>query len=198
MKYTKKIGIVLIIFAILLQIGNYLLFFSKENIKREHVDYYLSETSNENEEKQISSKIINSDIYDYISVLEIPEISLKRGLVDFSSEYNNIAYNIAILNGSQMPDIINSNLILASHNGNSEVSFFKDLEKIKIGSLVNVYYKGYKYIYKIDNYYEVKKTGKINILTDSDRNAITLITCKNNSDTLQIVYIGYLITKETY
>ena len=96
------------------------------------------------------------------------------------------------------PDNPNSNLILASHNGTSNVSFFKDLEKIDIGSKVYIYYQGYKYIYEISNYYTVKKTGKVNVIRDITKTTITLITCKNNTDDEQIVYIGYLINKETY
>ena len=99
---------------------------------------------------------------------------------------------------SNMPDIINSNLILASHNGNSNVSFFKDLEKLNTDSLIYIYYNGYKYIYKINNYYIVDKTGKVNIKRNKNKNTITLITCKNNTDTKQIVYIGYMINKEIY
>ena len=36
--------------------------------------------------------------YNYIAVLEIPTICLKRGLVDPSSYYNNVDYNIQIIN----------------------------------------------------------------------------------------------------
>ena len=97
-----------------------------------------------------------------------------------------------------MPNISNSNLILAAHNGNSEVSFFKDLERLNLNDDVYIYHNGNKYHYKIANNYIVKKTGKVNIIRDKTRTTITLITCKNNSDTEQVVYIGYLISKETY
>ena len=99
---------------------------------------------------------------------------------------------------SNMPDVLNSNLILASHNGNSNVSFFKDLEMLELGDIVYIYYKGYKYKYEIVNYYEVEKNGKVNVVRDGTKNTITLITCKNNSDTLQVVYIGNLISSEEY
>lgn len=146
------------------------------------------------EDKKTSS----SPTYNYIAVLEIPSIKLKRGLVDYKSKYNNVKYNIQIIEHSQMPDIENSNLILAGHNGTSNVSFFNDLDKLKEDSLVYVYYNNIKYIYKINNNYEVKKDGKVEIIRNRNKTTITLITCKKDSEDKQLVYIGYLVDKVEY
>lgn len=146
------------------------------------------------EDKKTSS----SPTYNYIAVLEIPSIKLKRGLVDYKSKYNNVKYNIQIIEHSQMPDIENSNLILAGHNGTSNVSFFYDLDKLKEDSLVYVYYNNIKYIYKINNNYEVKKDGKVEIIRNRNKTTITLITCKKDSKDKQLVYIGYLVDKVEY
>lgn len=146
------------------------------------------------EDKKTSS----SPTYNYIAVLEIPSIKLKRGLVDYKSKYNNVKYNIQIIEHSQMPDIENSNLILAGHNGTSNVSFFNDLDKLKEDSLVYVYYNNIKYIYKINNNYEVKKDGKVEIIRNRNKTTITLITCKKDSKDKQLVYIGYLVDKVEY
>ena len=146
------------------------------------------------EDKKTSS----SPTYNYIAVLEIPSIKLKRGLVDYKSKYNNVKYNIQIIEHSQMPDIENSNLILAGHNGTSNVSFFNDLDKLKEDSLVYVYYNNIKYIYKINNNYEVKKDGKAEIIRNRNKNTITLITCKKDSEDKQLVYVGYLVDKVEY
>lgn len=149
---------------------------------------------NDEEDKKTSS----SPTYNYIAVLEIPSIKLKRGLVDYKSKYNNVKYNIQIIEHSQMPDIENSNLILAGHNGTSNVSFFNDLDKLKEDSLVYVYYNNIKYIYKINNNYEVKKDGKVEIIRNRNKTTITLITCKKDSEDKQLVYIGYLVDKVEY
>lgn len=149
---------------------------------------------NDEEDKKTSS----SPTYNYIAVLEIPSIKLKRGLVDYKSKYNNIKYNIQIIEHSQMPDIENSNLILAGHNGTSNVSFFNDLDKLKEDSLVYVYYNNIKYIYKINNNYEVNKDGKVEIIRNRNKTTITLITCKKDSKDKQLVYIGYLVDKVEY
>lgn len=146
------------------------------------------------EDKKTSS----SPTYNYIAVLEIPSIKLKRGLVDYKSKYNNVKYNIQIIEHSQMPDIENSNLILAGHNGTSNVSFFYDLDKLKEDSLVYVYYNNIKYIYKINNNYEVKKDGKVEIIRNRNKTTITLITCKKDSEDKQLVYVGYLVDKVEY
>ena len=50
--------------------------------------------------------------------------------------------------------------------------------------------KKYKYI--IDDIYDRNKTGYIEIIRDKQRNTITLITCKKNTN-MQIVFIGYLV-----
>lgn len=167
-------------------------FFEVENIPVEEQKEEV--VVKDEEDKKTSS----SPTYNYIAVLEIPSIKLKRGLVDYKSKYNNVKYNIQIIEHSQMPDIENSNLILAGHNGTSNVSFFNDLDKLKEDSLVYVYYNNIKYIYKINNNYEVKKDGKVEIIRNRNKTTITLITCKKDSEDKQLVYIGYLVDKVEY
>lgn len=164
-------------------------------IENNPVEEQKEEVVIKNEEDK---KISSSPTYNYIAVLEIPSIKLKRGLVDYKSKYNNVKYNIQIIEHSQMPDIENSNLILAGHNGTSNVSFFNDLDKLKEDSLVYVYYNNIKYIYKINNNYEVKKDGKVEIIRNRNKTTITLITCKKDSKDKQLVYIGYLVDKVEY
>ena len=135
---------------------------------------------------------IKNEKYAYIAILEIPSISLKYGIVSKDNPYNDIKYNIQVLKESTMPDIPRGNLILAAHNGNSNVSYFKNLESMKTNDEVIVYYNDHEYIYEIASSYITKKDGTLNITRDISRNTITLITCKNNSDTEQIVFIGYL------
>ena len=130
-------------------------------------------------------------------ILEIPKINLKKGLYDINSKYNSVKYNVQRLKESDMPNIVNGNLILASHRGNSSVSFFNNLYKLSNGDQVYIYYQNSKYKYEITNMYEVEKTGTITIHRDRDKTVIVLITCKKN-ETKQLVYIGNLIGKEDY
>lgn len=146
----------------------------------------------------IEEEKTNNQDYNYIAVLEIPSINLKRGLVDPSSPYNNVNYNIQIIDNSTMPNITNGNFVLASHNGASYISFFKNLNRMNINDKIYVYYQGYKYEYSLTEIYDTPKDGKVEIVRDYDKTTITLITCKKNSKDTQVVYIGYLTNIATY
>ena len=136
--------------------------------------------------------------YDYIGILEIPKINLKRGFLDLNSRYNNINYNVTVINGSTFPDEINNNLILAAHSGNCQICFFDRLFNLSKGDSAYVYYKNIKYTYKIVNIYEVDKTGTVAIYRDYSKNTLTLITCTRYSNTKQTVYILELQNKVNY
>ena len=193
----KLLGIFLIITPISFLLNKKINYINNINQTNQEISKYLQETSINNDVEEIKEDN-HSEPLNYTSVLEIPDISLKKGLLDINDTYNDVAYNIEVLPQSKMPNIINSNLILASHNGNSNVSYFKDLSKLTKDSLINIYYQGTKYIYKLNNSYEIKKNGEANIFRDRTINTLTLITCKDNSDTEQVIYIAYLISKETY
>ena len=199
--FLTLIGIFLILLAVFLVVFSRYIEKKNLSVSEELTEQYIDTTSIIDSETEDNS---DSDVeevvekYDYIAVLEISSINLKRGLVAYDSKYNSVKYNIQILDNSDMPDEENGNLILAAHNGTSSVSFFNNLSSVKIDDKINVYYKGYKYTYKYNNSYEVDKNGKVQIVRDRYNNAITLITCKDNSDTKQIVYVGYLIEKTEY
>lgn len=124
----------------------------------------------------------------YVGILEIKKIKLKRGFYSIDSNNNNVDKNIMVINSSDMPDVNLGNLILASHSGNSNISYFKNLDKLEIGDIASVYYLKNKYNFKLVNYYEVDKTGVIQIIKNNDINCLTLITCKKNTNK-QLVFI---------
>lgn len=162
-----------------------------ENDTNEEIEIQEEDTQEETTTSNVSS-------YNYIAILEIPSINLKRGLVDPSSRYNNVNYNIQIIDKSTMPDVVNGNLVLASHNGASYISFFRNLDKLNINDKIYVYYGGYKYTYSLCKTYDTPKDGNIEVYRDNSKTTITLITCKKNSKDTQVVYIGYLDSKELY
>lgn len=149
------------------------------------------------EEQPIEDKkeepIINNE--QYIGVLEIKKINLTRGFYSKNSRLNNVNKNIQILNSSDMPDIENGNVIIAAHSGNSSISFFRNLPKLNVDDNAIIYYQGKTYIYKLVNNYEIEKTGTANIKRNINKNSLTLITCKHNSNK-QLVYIFELINIE--
>ena len=141
-------------------------------------------------ENRINS--INNDKYRYKAILEIPSVNIKRGILDIDSRYNKAKYNIELVKESD--DMI----VLAAHNGNNYNSYFGNLKNISLGDDINYYFGGklYKYIYT--DRYEIKKNGYADIYRNKDKKAIVLVTCKDNSDDGQVIFIGYLSSVSDY
>ena len=118
----------------------------------------------------------------YIATIKIPKINLEKGIVGKESEYNNIEYGIEVLEESDMPDVENGDLILASHSGNSNVSHFKNLNKLELNDIVEIRYKNSSYLYKVIDIYEIDKIGEIRIEKEEVKKTLTLVTCKENTD----------------
>ena len=91
-------------------------------------------------ENLIIDQIVNEVKFDYIATIKIPTINLEKGIVGKESQYNNIDYGIQVLEESDMPDVENGDCILAAHSGNSNVSYFKNLDKININDIVQILY----------------------------------------------------------
>ncbi|MBR2997532.1 MAG: sortase [Bacilli bacterium] len=162
----------------------------------EYIDNSSKVTVEESETQEEKESVgVNYNIYDM--VIEIPSINLKHGLYDINSRYNSVNYGLQILRESDMPNVTNGNLVIAGHSGTSSISYFRYLYRLKNDDLVFIYYKGTKYIYKINNIYEEEKDGSITIHRDNNRTIIALITCKSRSNN-QYVFIGELINKEVY
>ncbi len=140
-----------------------------------------------------STTVINNE--SYIAVLEIPKINLKRGIYAKNSKLNNVDKNIYLLKESNMPDEEKGNFILAAHSGSAYVSYFRNLPKLSINDIAYVYYNGGRYGYKLVNNYEIIKNGKANIIRNGEKNTMTLITCKHNTDK-QLIYIFELMEDE--
>ena len=127
----------------------------------------------------------------YIAILKIPKIKLVRGLVDRNSYLNNVKYNVEILKDSANPEEQNGNVILAAHSGNARISYFRNLDKLVLGDDISLEYKSKTYKYKIVDIYLIEKTGKAEIVRNKNKNTLTLITCKHNTNK-QIVIIAEL------
>ena len=194
------IGVLLILISLLVFIIRYRYYENKSANDRKQVDEFLSQpVLNNIETNEVTSDEVNSDtnINDYIAVLEIPAINLTRGLVDKSSPNNDVNKNIYMLKDTVLPDEDTiSHIILASHSGNSYVSYFKNLHKLDINDEIYFYYKNSKYIYSIYKIDEVDKTGNIE-LKKTNSSDITLITCKGNLKK-QIVIYATLKSKGAY
>ena len=196
---NKKLLILLGLISVILGIAlifnkMYLNYLNSQN-EYDSLNIFFDEQFNDdvnNEEigkiEDIKADSTKSNFINYIAVLEIPKINLKRGLVDINSIENNVNKNIQILKESTMPNNENGNLILASHSGNSDVSFFKDLNYLEIGDVAYIYYNSKIYQYSVVNKYEIEKTGNLTLSNNKAGNKLILITCKDNTNK-QIVVI---------
>ena len=180
--YRKILTIVLFINTLLLiiiKLSNLI----KVNNENYEVNSYFN---NYNEEVGYINNNKNKE--EYLGILEIKKIKLRKGFYKLNSNLNNVDKNITIVSSSDMPDVNKGNLILASHSGNSSVSYFRYLDKLDMEDIASIYYLGKKYDYKLINYYDVDKNGSVQIIKNNDINTLTLITCKKNTDK-QTVFI---------
>ena len=195
-KYIKNIGLILVILGhyyfcsyVLSEvqtIKDYEPTFKYEDKSDKKV--VNEEIKNEGAIKTKKVKNVRSD--NYLGIIEIPKINLQKRLYDINSYQNDVNKNIEILDSSDMPNVLGGNLILAAHNGNTSVGYFRNLHKLKLGDEVNISYNDVNYTYEITKIYDVLKTGKVNIKRDKSKTTITLITCLGNDR--QLVVIGYL------
>ena len=151
--------------------------------------------ANETPEEPVETKEASKKNY-YIGYLQISKINLKRGFASKNSKQNNVQKNIFITKTSDYPDKDKGNFILAAHSGSGYNAYFNDLYKLKVNDTATVSYKGYVYTYKIKKIYKQKKTGVIGIDRDFNKTTLTLVTCTNNDNKSQTIYIAELVKKE--
>ena len=193
------IGIVFIIIGIIFILFDIIPDFIKNESEKVALKEFYDNQQNINEENIIEN-IIDTNISEkntqekinYISVIRIPKINLEKGIVSKNSKYNDIKYGIEILEESDMPNTENGNVILASHSGNSNISYFKDLDKLVADDEIEITYNKHTYIYKVKKIYDVNKVGDVTIEKIDNKSQLTLITCRDKTDK-QIVIISELV-----
>ena len=203
---NKRYSILIMIGVFFIFLGSYYLIYNQYNNEKQDSindglieDYFKVEDEIiETPQKEIEEeKHVPKEKIDYIAVLEIPKIKLKRGIVEKNSSYNNVNRNIYTLKETIMPDEEdNSHIMLASHSGNSYISYFKNLNKLNLNDEVYFFYKNNKYVYKVIKKYEVEKTGTVK-LSKKNSSDITLITCVSGTNN-QIVLVANLESIENY
>ena len=171
-------------------------------------EIFKEQTSNKNISINVEVNYLENDdqnktieknyVPNYIGFLEIPKIHLKQGFLSKDNFYNKVDYNIEVLKVSNFPDVINGNLVLAAHSGNSSISYFHNLYKLDIDDIAKVYYQGKVYSYTIVNIYKEIKDGSVAIIRNPNKTTLTLITCSKNDKEHQTIYILELVGTENY
>ncbi len=174
-----------------------------EEVKLSLIDNGEEEVvNNEVAETPIANNVQNASVnekkrtynYNYIGYLEVPRVGLKRGFLNKDDKYNNIQYNIMISPSSNMPDEERGNVILIAHSGDSYISYFAYLYKLKLGDKAYITYNGKRYAYSLVKIEEEPKTGTIAIhRPDYNTKSLTLITCTKDNDYTQTVYIFNIV-----
>lgn len=190
----ELIGISLILLSLIIFIIYKNVEKNKMIIEQKQLDTFIENNNNTSKTKDNvdNNKVINKSFNNYIKeeylmVLEINKINLKKGLYNINSNKNKVSKNIEILTNSNMPDEDNSTIILASHSGNSKISYFKNLYKLENKDTITLYYNGMKYNYIINKKYEINKTGHLEINKKKNTKTLILITCNANDKTKQLV-----------
>lgn len=200
-KMDMKKSLLLVIGSLLIFISIFLFSFNyynsyKDDLKEQKNldDFYkeqeeIKEIIKDNKEDIEKVKVDSN----YIAVLKIDKINLEKGLYEIGNSLNNVDHNIEILSGSNMPNVENGNLVLASHNGYLKESYFRNLYRLEIHDKVSVFYDCYEYVYEVINIYKVEKTGTVKVIRNNNKNTLTLITCSGDNE--QLVVVAELINR---
>ena len=201
-KNKNRCRILLIIFGFIIivySVGNIFInnYINKTNYKREceKINEFFEIDDVQNDKEMLSNENENKE--NFIGVLEIPSINLKKGIYDKNSKNNNVNKTIYTLGETIYPTQNNtSHIFLASHSGNSNISYFKKLKELTLNNEIYFYYKGNKYIYSVSKIYEIDK-DKLSKLLINQFSDISLITCVKGTNK-QVVYMAKLINTQKY
>ena len=196
--YLLIFGILLIFVSIGILVNKYYQRNEIQNIEENNlIEFYeiqeeistnqdeIVEQENREEQVKVEEKVEREP---YLAVLKIDKIKLEKGIYNLNSKNNNVNKNIQLLKESDMPDKENGNVIIAGHSGNSYIAYFKNLVKLNNGDEAKIFYNGKTYIYNLTNSYEVEKTGKVALSKNKNKQTLTLITCKTNTNK-QVVFV---------
>ena len=154
---NRKLSRVFIIGSLIILLGitlislkvfsNYYLDKQEDKAIQEYLDYKPDTTVKVDNSTTTIKEEKETVTYNYIAVLDIPKINLKRGLFPINDKNNNVDKNVEILQNSDMPNVTNGTLALAGHSGNSRIAYFHKLYKLKENDVFSIKRLGkYKYI----------------------------------------------------
>ncbi len=192
MKIINKIVVILIIFFLLFGLENIVTNLYENSISHKEVASYLIP------EKQERAKVETLKVKEeYKGILEIPCLNLKKGFYDSTSSLNNVDQNVTLLEPKTLDNIKESLIVLAAHSGNSQISYFHNLDLLRIQDKVYLYLQDFKYTYEVIEKYEIEKDGTLEI-TKNENGLLYLTTCSEKDKTKQLVIISKLVSESTY
>ena len=162
------------------------------NTETENMASYLTDTSIA-PEAQIE---LPKETLEYIAVLEIPQLDLKKGLYDSTNKANNVEENITLIEPSLINNPTQETIVIAAHSGNSQISFFHNLHILNINDIIYLYHDGKRYEYQVINKYETIKDGTLEI--SNEPGVLYLTTCSELNKGKQLVIETILKESSNY
>ena len=145
--------------------------FKEDFLNQESIQSYYDE---ENQEES------------YLGILEIPSIHLKQGFYSHESPLNQVSQNIQFISGCDPAQTCD--FILASHSGDSSISYFKNLHLLKLHDKAILDYQHKIYSYQLVQILNEPKDGTIS-LEKVEFPRLILTTCDRQNNTVQKVFI---------
>lgn len=141
-----------------------------------------------------NSYFVEPEIIEDSPIIElyIPKIKLKNLVYNLDSDLNDIDKNVVLMNGSDMPNVNNGNLILGGHSGIGKTAYFNKFNNLEIDDEIIVKYDNLLYKYNIVNIYLDDKDGRIRI-SQLNYTSIVLFTCMPGDKNNYLVIIGKLV-----
>lgn len=136
---------------------------------------------------KINNFYSNYNSKNYFGLLKVPKIKLNNVIYPKDSKFNNINKNIFLVE-----HVSDSFIVLASHSGNSPISFFKNLNLLKINDTISFLLKDKSRTYEVFKIDMVNKIGRVK-LQKYKYPVIVLITCSKNFKNKQEIYYTRLV-----
>lgn len=117
-------------------------------------------------------------VQNVIGILEIPSIDLEAPILD-GTNFENLRYAVTYFNNTVLPG--NSGNCAFAANDSFSMNIFKNLDQVKIGSVIDLKFKGNKYKYKVTAI-KPESSTVITAIEESKKKSITLIEYSNNTN----------------
>lgn len=133
----------------------------------------------------VKDECIKEDLY-----LKIESINIDEEIKIESIKKN--VNKIVMFYEYGRPNIDKSNTIIGAHSGYGYNAYFNNLNELKEGDLICIYYECETYKYEVNKIYEVYETN-VSVLENDEKSKLTLMTCKIGERNKRIIVEAYLI-----
>ena len=194
MREKKPLSLMIIIFTIAMFCSYHIYYYVVDKTNDSLIRNYNVKEVKKDDSLSIVKKVSNENKSkdEYFAILEIPKINLVEGFYNTNNSDNNVNRHVTMLKESTMPSKNGSILYLAAHSGSGYIAYFKNLDKLRIGDIVNIKYQDKSYSYSISDIYETVKDGTITVNHNIHENYLVLTTCSKNKNQ-QLVITSKLI-----